>query len=109
MALLLYVIKTAVKPGLHSQSAVLLYWEAILLWMSKICRPMLYCELHLYSGLQRENGNSLYVMSIFLLDVNTEHGSLIVCDKHNDLGFIHDGGLSYVLSGAPYERYTLLC
>lgn len=22
-------------------------------------------------------------------------GSLIVCDKHNDLGFIHDGGLSY--------------
>ena len=36
-------------------------------------------------------------------------GSLIVCDKHNDLGSIHDGGLSYVLSGAPYERYTLLC
>ena len=36
-------------------------------------------------------------------------GSLIVCDKHNDLGFMHDGGLSYVLSGAPYERYTLLC
>ena len=25
---------------------------------------MLYCELHLYSGLQRENGNSLYVKHI---------------------------------------------
>ena len=23
-------------------------------------RPILYCELHLYSGLHRENGNSLY-------------------------------------------------
>lgn len=33
-------------------------------------------------------------------------GSLIVCDKHSDLGFIHDGGLSYVLSGARLHRYT---
>jgi hypothetical protein len=45
----------------------------------------------------------------FLHGCQSHFGSLIVCDKHSGLGFIHNGGLSYVLSGVPYERYTLLC
>ena len=49
--------------GFNSKPAVLLYWEAIFYWMSFSKRPMLYCELHVRSGLQIENGNSLYVIS----------------------------------------------
>lgn len=50
--------------GFNSKPAVLLYWEAIFYWMSFSKRPVLYCELHLYSGLHRQHGNSLYVKHI---------------------------------------------
>ena len=57
--------------GFNSKPAVLLYWEAIFYWMSFSKRPVLYCELHLYSGFQKRKWQ------------------LIVCNKRHPYSGIH--------------------